>query len=225
MAIFKLGAIVTGIVGSIGGTTFKRSAGNLVMSKKSFGGSKTKLLQNKQLNSIGQIFKKWSLLTSGLRADWEAKALLFTFPDKFGILKYLTGRQLFTKLNVQLLPLGSFYDNPAGMTSDISLISLSSMVINVGSGTAQLIMDDYPEDTFALVSVQVSANNILNPLFSKRKILAIKEYNGLDNLDFGTEFFAEYPYFDTNYKAIVYVTAMNPYGFKSAPYFINATVL
>lgn len=225
MAIFKLGAIITGIVGSIGGTTFKRSGGNLVMSRKSFGGSRTKLLQNKQLNPIGLLFKKWSSVSEVLRTDWEAKALLFTFPDKFGVYRNITGRQLFTKLNIQLLPSGGYIEDPTGMSSGLVVITVFSVTVNTATQSVEVICDNSGAQITVNLSAEISLNTILNPTFTKRKVL--KSVSGILILviEMGPEFFSEFAQFTSNYNANFYLTVVNEFGFKSAPYWVKATVV
>ena len=60
MATFKLGAIITDIAGSIGGTTLKRNGSYKVIMNKSSGSAYSPLLQNRALSYLGSIFKAWA---------------------------------------------------------------------------------------------------------------------------------------------------------------------
>lgn len=84
MAIFLLGGLVTEIVGSIGGTTFKRQGNARVIMKKSSGASKSRLFQNPRLGSNAVIFKKWSTLSEEAKGDWNTIASTNTVINKFG---------------------------------------------------------------------------------------------------------------------------------------------
>ena len=111
MATFKLGAIITDIAGSIGGTTLKRNGSYKVIMNKSSGTPYSRSLNNPSLQYLPYIFKSWSHLSDAEKAAWKEQALLYTFPDKFGTLRNLSGRQLFVKLNAQRwLDIPSFVD-------------------------------------------------------------------------------------------------------------------
>ena len=112
MAVIKLGSIITDIAGSIGGTTFRRtSTGHAVYNKQ---GRQVKSAFSKasRKNQLGNIFSNWYNLAEREKKQWALNASTYPLKDKFGNTKYLTGRQLYTKLNAQLLP--------ANATSDVS---------------------------------------------------------------------------------------------------------
>ena len=225
MAIFKLGAIVTGIVGSIGGTNFKRGANNLIMTNKSFGGSRNKLLQNKQLNPIANLFKSWGFLSSVLQQTWIDEALNFQFPDKFGVQKNLTGRQLYTKLNIQLLPVGLYNDDASGMTSVVGELGLSNALIDPAIQTASFDYFLASGSVSYMVSAEITNNFLRAPSFTRREVIYFDDATGTGTADFGAQFFAKFPQFDITYVARFYVDTINGFGFKGAPLFINAVTV
>jgi hypothetical protein len=104
MAIFRLGAIITEIRGSIGGTTLRTSRGNPVIYNKQSRQSTSAFNSNARKFGLGILFAAWQNLSQQLQQDWSDMATLFAFPDKFGNTRNLTGRQFFTKLNGQLTP-------------------------------------------------------------------------------------------------------------------------
>lgn len=225
MAIFKLGAFATAIVGSIGGTNFRRGGNNAIVTNKSFGASKTKLLSNKQLNPIAQIFKKWSNLSPTLKDDWNSAALLFEFPDKFGVQRNITGRQLYTKLNIQLLPVGLYNEDTAGITSTIGTVNFSSGFVDVENKIASF-------NTFVpvgavefTVAAEVSQNILGAPIFNRREILYNDTASDSGSHDFGFQFFEKFPYFDANYTARFYFNTINNFGFKGVPVALTATTI
>ena len=116
MATFKLGAIITDVAGSIGGTTLKRNGAYKVIMNKSSGTPYSRSYNNPSLQYLPFIFKSWSRLSDAEKAAWKEQALLYTFPDKFGTLRTLSGRQLFVKLNAQ-----RWLDTPSFV--DVSTIS------------------------------------------------------------------------------------------------------
>lgn len=104
MAVIKLGSIVTDIAGSIGGTTFRRTSTGHAVYNKQGKQVKSAFAKASRKNELGNIFSSWYNLTENEREQWAQNASVYPLKDKFGNKKYLTGRQLYTKLNAQLLP-------------------------------------------------------------------------------------------------------------------------
>jgi len=221
MAVFKLGAFITDIVGSIGGTTFKRGPGSQIIMNKNFGASYNKLIQNKQLNPIATIWKNWNLLSSSLRSLWDDEALNFEFPDKFGTMKNLTGRQLFSKLNIQLLPVGLYNDDPTGITSVINLGTISNFFIDPINSTARFDLDNLGSPINYTVQCEVTLGFLRSPTFTRRKVIYYDSANLAGTIDLDFQFFENFPYYSTLYNARLYVTFFNDWGFKSAPIYLN----
>lgn len=111
MATFKLGAIITDVAGSIGGTTIRRTPNGHAMYNKQGRQVKSAFAKASRKNELGNVFGNWYNLTESEKEQWALNASIYPIKDKFGNTKYLTGRQLYTKLNAQLLP--------ASATSDV----------------------------------------------------------------------------------------------------------
>ena len=224
MAIFKLGAIVTEIVGSIGGTNFRRGVNNGIISNKSFGGTKNKLLLNKQLGAIATIFKQWRGLDPELQDAWNAEALNFLFPDKFGVQKNLTGRQLFSKMNVQLLITGESIADPTGMDSTIPTVTVGSGNISVQYNDVFFNLPYIEDDVKILVSCEIANGPLNAPTFTRRAtILELLVTPADEFIGFTNEFFAAFPYYTYGYEARFYLETINEWGFKGVPQVMNVT--
>jgi len=165
MAKFVLGGIITNIAGSVGGTTLRRVPNGFSMYNKSKGTSIARLLNNTRVPQIARIFQKWSGLTDVERAGWNATALTVTFPDKFGVAKNLTGRQLFSKANIQLLPIGIEVTDSTGFTNDQPIWTLSSMIMNGDDGIYSVNVDIGTDST----------NLFLNFLFKNVSLISFDE--------------------------------------------------
>lgn len=223
MAIFKLGGLVTAVAGSIGGTTFKRNGTNGAMYNKVKGASKSKTLRNPRLGGIASIFQQWQKFTDAERAAWNSETLNFQFPNKFGTLKNLTDRQFFSKLNIQNLPLGISILDPTGVNAVNPVFSIVAAVINFEleyftiSTTADSIGSTY------LFSFEVTQKPIYGPTFISREIAFSAPVDLSINYAVWAEFIAKFPYYDSTYNVMVYVTAINEFGFKTAPQALLAT--
>jgi|688.fasta_scaffold131410_1 hypothetical protein len=214
MAIFKLGAFVTEIVGSIGGTNFKRGKNNFVVTNKSMGYSKSKLYQNPWLNQIGNIFKAWALLTPGERNDWDYNATLYQFPDKFGVMRNLTGRQLYSKLAIQLLPVGASLPEADQINNTISSVAIDNFDLTIAPFQAELQLQVTGDDNYILVQIEIAQKNLLAPIFSKRKITAFMFGSGAIGFDITAQILEQFPFINPNYRVRAFVTCMNESGFK-----------
>ena len=218
MAKFVLGAIITNIAGSVGGTTLRRVPNGHSMYNKIKGASTAKLLQNKRVPQIGNIFQRWSLLTDAERSGWNATALTVTFPDKFGVAKNLTGRQLFTKASIQGLPAGVVVNDSTGFTVSTPPFTLDDIIMNGDDGIYTATLSWEGEAVDVMFSVELSNKQIYQPTFKSRKVILQSTISGVSQVvNLETALLAEFPYINTGMWIAVYVQAYNQYGMLS-PY-------
>lgn len=110
MATFKLGAIITDVAGSIGGTTIRRTPNGHAMYNKQGTQIKSAFAEKSKRLQLSNVFSSWSRLSAEQQSTWRELAVLYPQRDKFGSLKQLTARQFFTKLNAQLVPVNRTVD-------------------------------------------------------------------------------------------------------------------
>lgn len=225
MATIKLGAIITQIAGSVGGTTFKRNGSSLVMMNKNFGGSYQKQLANPRLNQLKNIFQRFDQLDSQKKEFWKNKASGITFPNKFGDNVHINGRQLFTKLNAQLLPTGTSYDVTDDFDSVVPEFTISNPFINIFPPTAVIEVNFVGTSQYVCIQAEVSSKGFNSPIFNRRKILVSEFTNVGGTVNFGTEFWREFPFVNNNYEVRIYVFLMNAYGFRNTPKIVVAPVI
>lgn len=215
MANIKLGAIVSDIQGSIGGTTFRRTPhGHSAYNKQ-----KKQLLSARSLSSrrseISNVFQGWSKLSDNERAQINEQSKLFQFPDQFGNMKNLTGRQLYTKLTSQLLPTGLTVPSWATLDSTVEAPIVADIDVSLGNQ----IFDIYLKSAVTVARVLVSAKpkpktGNVKPHAHFRTMLSL-EASSRGSIDFYQEFIANYPLATVGECYQVNVYAVNNYGFKS----------
>ena len=216
MATFKLGAIITDIAGSIGGTTLKRNGGSKVIMNKSSGTPYSRSYNNPSLQYLPFIFKSWSRLSDDVKAAWDEQALLFTFPDKFGTLRNLSGRQLFVKLNAQRwLDTPSFVDVYTISSFTENFILDSVIYEPLASSFYVSISNDYLNLQKYYVSLELSLQPLRAPLFISRKVIGIYEIPAGGGVNILDDILKAYPFFNAKYNARLYICAVNNSGFKS----------
>jgi hypothetical protein len=223
MAILKMGALVTEIVGSLGGNAFKRQRGTQVMFKKSNGASKAKVLINKNLSSISVIFKSWSLLSAETKAAWGNEATKYQFPNKFGDMVNLTGVQLQRKLQLQNYPRSPGEINPSGMNSNLKDFSINETTINWGTFDFNLIITTDYYDIETAIMVEFSNTSLRAPSFVRRGIFTIRKLNTGENNNLYGDLIAKYPFLDSNYNLRIYIYEINEYGFVSVQQTLDVT--
>ena len=216
MATFKLGAIITDIAGSIGGTTLKRNGAYKVIMNKSSGTPYSRSYDNPSLKYLPFIFKSWSLLSDSEKSAWKEQALLYTFPDKFGTLRTLSGRQLFVKLNAQ-----RWLDTPSFV--DVSTISSFTKDFTLGFVAYEhkapffnlSVNGNYSGYQKYYVSLEISLQPLRAPSFVPRKVIGIYEFAANEGTDILPDILRAYPFFNKYYNARLYICAVNNSGFKS----------
>lgn len=149
MATFKLGAIITDMQGSISGTTIRRTPNGHIMYNKQGTQIKSAFAPASKKNKIANIFRGWGELSKEQQDKWKDNAKLYPVKDKYGETKILSGRQLYTKLNTQLLPIGlnsnekafdTFVENPAIVIGECNTITGTFEISWGGTFTSQYIL-------------------------------------------------------------------------------------
>lgn len=114
MAQIKMGAIVTEIKGSVGGTTFQSSNAGFSMKNKGKGmhGKMKGYAQRHDGTHVPQqgnfaiVTKAWSSLTDVERATWSGLLGIWQFKNKFGVVYNGSAYQIFCAANINRLTLG-----------------------------------------------------------------------------------------------------------------------
>ena len=216
MATFKLGAIITDIAGSIGGTTIKRNGSYKVIMNKSSGTPYSRSYNNPSLQYLPYIFKSWARLSEPEKAAWKEQALLYTFPDKFGTLRTLSARQLFVKLNAQRwLDIPSFV-NVSTLSSFTENFTIDHVVYNPTEPRFNFAVNgNYKGYQKYYVSLEISLQPLRAPSFISRKVIAIYKLSANSGVNIIDDVMLAYPFFNENYNARLYICAVNNSGFKS----------
>lgn len=215
MAVLQYGAVVTEIKGSLGGHTFKKQGSSYVIQMKSPGFSKSKQLLNPALGYAGFIFQQWIQLPDTSKEAWNNEALLVTFKDKFGNDVSISGRDLFTKLNLHL-GVNYYMDvPPPGFTSavDAFVISGGNFVTDPQQADVSIVVDSESFSYFD-VTAELSVNRLRSPVFRTRMLLKRQILASNGTINFTSEFFSRFAYAQSGYFVRYYVTVLNPFGFK-----------
>lgn len=214
MARILFGALVTQIAGSIGGTTIRRSQNGPIISSKSMGFSRSKYYQNKALNKIASLNGVWRSLSDAERINWKNKAELYTFPDRFGVERHLTGRLLFIKAFGSLINSQDVPPLASEFSKDVKTFNLE-LLTNDFAGDLFLfqITSDSSSDYY-FISAEARPNFLNAPVLNGRRIWD----RILDGAPFSFNFFdmmiENYPNLDIGWHFRLYVTPCNIGGYQ-----------
>ena len=102
MAIFRPGAIVGAISGSINGATFVHGPnGAVIRNRPQRAAPKGPGIEAMQ-SSMNQLQTEWADLTDDQRLSWRTAATDYDRKNRLGLASPLTGHQLFLKVNLEM---------------------------------------------------------------------------------------------------------------------------
>lgn len=130
MAKIILGTFITNIAGSSQGSTFRRTKNGHSVFNKQNRILRQSLFLNTKIFAIAEIIRGWRLLTQAQRDEWNRQSQFFQFPDKFGNLKTLSGRQLYIKLTSQMSVANVAFVDPFTLDSTNTPITATLSFMN-----------------------------------------------------------------------------------------------
>jgi len=216
MALIKLGAFFTNIAGSVGGTTFRRSQHGIVLSNKIVGIRKSVLFRNTRLSELRSVIQGWALLSQVNRDSWNEIAHTFSFPDKFGDLRTLSGRLLYIKLNASLLIVGNYYLNASSINSIVHALEVGNIQFLL-TGDLSIPINHAPDSGFALAQVVPFSQGGILPSVSGYKFNGWIDFANDDTIIIPLNEMSGKAHFAVGGYVRVFITSMNVHGFRSVP--------
>lgn len=215
MANIKLGAIITDIAGSVGGSTFRRTQSGIILYNKQGTQIKSAFSPKAVKNKLGAIITNWGVLDQVDKDFYNAAAPKYFFPDKFGNLKNLSGRQLYIKLNTQLIPTGTLVD-----ISTFADTIPSEVVQNiyVDSANKEFIINwDIKSDSkYLLVQVTPSTKGANTKPTKKAFCTFAKDVSGSNKVNIWEQFSEQFLWAQKKSYWNVNVIFMNYSGFQNS---------
>lgn len=219
MAVFQLGALVTEIVGSIGGTTFKRQGSSRVMMRKSNGASRAQVLQNPRLGLNASIFRSWSTLPNAEKVAWNSIAAANKVDDKFGNPVNISGVAFQRKMLLQVQYLG-FTPDVYNWDNKVNTISFFNVpAINWTNSTFEIIFDCLNGPTLIALAVVYSLQPLQEPNFILRGVFFSSEFENQQSYDLFDEMTSFYGINDSAYVLGLYAYVFTPSGMVGTPIF------
>lgn len=225
MATIKLGAIVTDIAGSVGGSTFRRGSNFIALYNKQRRQIKSVASPFSRLGQLSNIVKTWSTMSQDDRDSWELVAGNFRFPGKFGSDKILTARQLFTKLNGQMLSVDIINLNATGIINTVNVPLIDNIYSEIESSVIDVnfvgpVTDDYTYFKFTRLSNL--AQTYVKP---SNKVDFAVHIGNLSTYNIFYAMLAKYQSISDGDIFTIQVYNINQWGFITAPQQITFTAV
>jgi len=218
MAKVKMGTVVTGIRGTIGGLTFSANrAGNHAHVWTRSGNARTALQAGRRI-ILSVAAQGWRGLTDGNRADWDTMAGAEPQYDAFGDVYYLSGFQRYVRFQAWLKTVGRAATSAPTMEVVPATPTISGFRVSAGALSCKF---DYAAgqfgptwDAVVFVGIGVGHGNIAAP--GPMAFIIGSQVPGGTSLTFTTQFFAVYGAVTTLQRAFWAVHRQSIPGFRSA---------
>ena len=181
MARILLGSIITSIAGSIGGTTFRRSANGLVMQNKQQVQKRSARSKNSRITQIASIVKLWNSFDNATVTAWNNTALLYEFKNKFGQPVYYTGRQLFVKCNTTSMLFGVYNEIPSGLNNTLESVFITGAYFNISTNIFKIQLNQPLVKCKLFIQVEIlkTANTKFQQTNNKVIFIATEDHGDL----------------------------------------------
>lgn len=217
MAKALMGSIVVKLAGKLNGHCFRVLGNTQVLQAKPLPSRKLNITVNGAMPVIRDIFAKWINTSSEVRNQWKALALLYPFSDRWGNPKYLSGRQFFTKMNINAVLAG--FPEPDASTFDgyIPGLEFESVNINLTDATLEFKNEHLASGTRLQICIKKLQNEAVNPEPSRIKTICyIRAQDYTPNALYVAVNNAGFNFIESEWYAVS-MSAVSPYGMKS-PY-------
>lgn len=197
MASIKYTGIVSGIKGSIAGTTFQAgTASNIIRAKTTYN---RQGLSNQSLNitannrsAMALVSQTWQTLSDDERTAFATAAPLFPATNKFGDVYTPSAYQLYSLCNLNLLAIGQSLTSTAPVLETFPDLSGLEVLIN-DAGTYDIDWTTAAPSGFsAMVFGTYSVSTGMSLRLNLLKLLGVQDISGLNIFSFYPQYTAKF---------------------------------
>lgn len=215
MAKALMGAIVVKLAGKLNGHCFRVFGNTQVLQAKPLPSRKLNITVNGAMPVIRDLFAKWITIDSASRNLWKTIAITYPFSDRWGNPKYLSGRQFFTKVNINAILAGFPEVDPATFNAYIPGLEFDEVIINLTDATLELKNEHFATGTRLQICIKKLSNEAINPDPSRIKTICyIRVQDYTPNALFVAVNNAGFHFVEGEWYAVS-VSAVSPFGMKS----------
>lgn len=172
MAVARLGAIVTGLAGSIGGTTIRRIAGGISIYNRPMNSSLSQVQQNVNLVNLAGLSREYTTMPAPQKEAWRVFARGFTFPNRFGEQRQISGKSMWMKCNGSLLHFEEFVEIPDGLSINVPFIEITGLNSDFNASNLVCVVASEVGDARFFIRVAKLRFPGQQIIFTRQKVLA-----------------------------------------------------
>lgn len=165
MALLKLGPLVAGVSGKIGGTVFARNRGGSYARAHTVPINPATARQNFVRSNLADLAQLWTTtLTAAQRAAWELYASNVSINNRLGEARNLTGQNMYIRANTLLLDCGESRVDDGPTTFTVGPTITPTLVIDTANDEIDITdLGDYDPDTDGAINILLTMGTPQNP--------------------------------------------------------------
>lgn len=171
MAKIKFGMMMTDARGKLGGQVFSKNRSGAYIRTKVTPSNPQTQAQAQVRSNLATLSTGWNSLTASQIAQWNGSVDDWASTDVFGDIKKPTGKNLYVKLNVNLL--NSEQPTVANPPAKLELPALVGVDVDVTKATNKLEIDGLPAFADGVYQVEACAPVSIGVNFVKNKFRVI----------------------------------------------------
>lgn len=174
MANIQFGAIVVDARGKIGGQVFRKTATGHSLQRKANQSKNARVGRTTQFQKLVSSLRSYSHLSSIDKQILTDFAQLHPLPNKFGVLRPLTARAMYQKLNANLLTAGLGNLEASDVKSQLPSVVFDNVSYSSSKGEFEFIAsaDFYP--FYVRIYYALTQGNATSVDVSKKRLLSVK---------------------------------------------------
>jgi len=221
MAIHKMGVVVVGIRGTLGGLLFSANSHGNYCRAWSKPANVRSTLQSTQRATLSQFASEWRNIDAGDRADWDTFAAdpLQKLTNALGIDYYISGFLWYVRMSTWLRTVGRAQITTAPVLAKPVAPAIIELQVSAGASTSFIsyLANTFDPDYDCTIEMTIgpSIGAVAQPI--KPLLLIGKQTPAGISLTFDTELAARFGSVVVGQKAWANIYRQNLEGYRSAP--------
>lgn len=174
MAKIKFGMFMTDARGKVGGQVFSKNRGGAYVRTKVTPANGQTARQSFVRQLLGAISQSWSGLTQSARDSFDGAVAQWSKTDIFGDIRNPTGKNLFTRLNINLVNSGQAEILVAPQKAEMPFV----VATGIGYDGSEMLINDTENEPTAVMVVSATSPQSAGTNFFRGKYRQIGFYPG-----------------------------------------------
>lgn len=223
MAKIKFGMMMTDARGKLGGQVFSKNRGGSYIRTKVTPSNPQTVMQSFVRGNLGSLSSGWNSLTAVQIAQWNSSVDEWQSTDVFGDIKKPTGKNLFVKLNLNLLNTGQSTINTPPLKMDLPVIP--SLGITINKTTETITISDLPVFTAGRFLIEACApvSRGVNFVKNKFRVIAFESVTAAGDVDVSDQYINRFGSVANAENIFFRIRAIGSNGQAGVPFVVKAS--